>query len=69
MRIYKIDVSSIEVRKDVSKSSRVHLTRDTIVKATDASQKQHNHQRWIEIETVNEPTVRGYVQLKYLSYL
>ena len=69
MRMYKVNVSSLEVRTDVKLSSRVYLTRDTIVEATSDPTKQFNHQRWIKIVTVNKPTVCGYVQLKYLSIL
>ena len=69
MNTYKVEVSSLEACKDVKVSSKVYLKRGTIVRATDEAQKQYGHSRWIEIETINTPTVRGYVQLKYLSII
>lgn len=69
MNTYTVNVSSLEVRKDVKERSKIMLIRGTIVKAVDTPSKMHNHQRWIKIVTVNEPTVCGYVQLKYLSHL
>ena len=64
--LYKVTVSSLEVRKQVSKSSRVYLMRDTIVKVIGKS-KQYRKQMWIEVATLAEPTVVGFVQQKYLS--
>ena len=69
MKTYYVNVSSLEVRKDVNEKGKIMLSRNTVVNSTDKESRIHNRQRWIEIETVNEPTVRGYVQLKYLSHL
>lgn len=63
---WKVNVSSLEVRKDLRSRSKVFLKADTIVESTGETH-QYQKQQWIEIVTLSEPTVTGYVQARYLS--
>lgn len=65
-KLYTINVSGLEVRKVPSEAGKTTLKRSTVVKATGKS-KQFRKETWIEITTLSEPVVTGYVQLKYLT--
>lgn len=64
--IYKVKVSSLEVRKDPKIASKVSLKRDTVVELT-GQQKQYRKEYWVEMSVLTDPNIKGYVQLKYLS--
>lgn len=65
-KLYSVNVSVLEVRKVPSKSSRISLKRNTVVKHT-GDNKQFRKEPWIEVQTLSEPVVIGYVNRKYLN--
>ena len=67
--IYKIViVSSLEIRKEVSKPSRSFLKRGTILKTTGKT-KQYRKEIWCEVETLDGIIIKGYVLQKYIQNL
>lgn len=68
MKLYKTNVSLLEVRTEPNKKSNTFLKRDTVVEATEKS-RQHKKEAWVEIFTVSGPKVVGYIQRKYLKEL
>jgi len=62
---YIISVSSLNIRKDPKTESRINLKKDTLVKET-GKRKQYRKDEWIEIVTISEPIIQGYVNKKYL---
>ena len=65
-KLYTISVSSLEVRKNPRERSGIFLNRGTVVKET-GNTKQHKKEVWLEIQTLTAPTVKGYVNRKYVN--
>ena len=64
--MWSVNVSALEVRKDVNEHSKVILKKGTVVESTGET-RQYKKEIWIEVVTLNEPKVTGYMQVKYLS--
>ena len=64
--MWSVNVSALEVRKDVAEHSKVILKKGTVVESTGET-RQYKKEIWIEVVTLNEPKVTGYMQVKYLS--
>lgn len=64
--MWLVNASTLEVRKDITDHSKVMLKKGTVVESTGETH-QYKKEIWIEVVTLNEPKVTGYVQVKYLS--
>lgn len=63
--LYFVNVSQLEIRKVPSERSNIYIKRDTVVSVSD-KKKQYKKETWVEITTVSNPIMSGYVPLKYI---
>lgn len=63
--LYIVTVSFLNVRKDPKIDSNINLTKDTVVQSTGKT-KTYRKDEWIEVITLSEPKVMGYVSKKCL---